>query len=66
MERKTFGPGTVIRCNRCDRKSIMNRTFEATRENGKAWRIENMLTAQCGHMDSHWVYDQDNEQKEAR
>jgi hypothetical protein len=63
MERQ-FEAGTEIRCNRCNAKGKVTRTFHAVRENSKAWRItcaeDMMIHPTCGHMDGHWVFDDDN------
>jgi len=60
-EKRTFGEQTIARCNRCNAKGHLDRTVAGVRENGKAWRLEDMAKiVECGHLDSHWVYDQDN------
>ena len=60
MTEKTFSKGTPIRCNRCDAKGTMNKSeMQAVRENDKCWRLQGFCTPECGHMDSHWVFDCD-------
>jgi hypothetical protein len=64
-EQRTFGEQTIARCNRCNVKGHIDRPVNGVRENGRAWRLQDMAkVSECGHLDGHWVYDADNERKE--
>lgn len=56
-----FAEGTVARCNRCAQLSPLPRAARAVRENARVWRLMNMVTLSCGHLDTHWVFDVDLE-----
>ena len=58
-EEKTFSEGTPIRCNRCDARGTVNKEVRAIRENDKVWRIMDFSIPECGHMDTHWIFDCD-------
>ena len=60
MTIKHFEKDTPIRCNRCNTMGKAPRDFTATKENSRAWRMQDMVVNQtCGHMDAHWVYNID-------
>jgi hypothetical protein len=60
IETRTFERGTPTRCNVCDEVSPFPKARgKAMRENSRAWRLQTMAVLECGHMDAHWVYDQD-------
>jgi len=64
MEEKTFEPGTIGRCNRCDAKFTFTKPVRAVRENTRCWRVMDMAMAECGHLDTHWIFDVDNQMEE--
>ena len=56
----TVAAGSVARCNRCNCKGHLDRNVEGQRENDRAVRLLGMaIIEECGHLDSHWVYDAD-------
>jgi len=60
---QTFNIGTIARCNRCNGKHPLPKVCEAILESQnatrKVYRLTTMATLNCGHMDSHWIYSDD-------
>ena len=54
---RDFLEGTLAHCNRCGAISVLPQTATGVRENTRAWRLTEMMTLACGHLDAHWVYD---------
>lgn len=62
-EERVFPAGTIGTCNRCDHKFTYRKPVRAVRENSCAWRVMDFATTDtCGHMDTHWVFDRDNQE----
>ncbi len=64
MKEREFPAGAVARCNRCDQRFSLPRTCKAVLEHEVVWRLQDMCTLACGHMDAYWVYDADNQSEE--
>ena len=60
MDERTFPKGTPTCCNRCNEVSPFPKAeARAVRENSKTWRLQTFATLNCGHMDTHWVFEID-------
>ena len=64
MDEKTFNTGTIGRCNRCNQKFTFAKPVRAVRENARVWRVMDMAMAECGHLDTHWIFDADQEARQ--
>jgi len=58
-ELRTYPEGTPARCNRCDAQGALPKLCIGHRENERCWRLDTMCTLDCGHMDAHWIHDED-------